>query len=80
MEELSNTIGVQAIMNMMISITLILLSWWALSILRFELFLRQTGDWQAKLLHVLLAVAIGHTAARFLIDYVQWTTWLRYFF
>lgn len=80
MGETSLFLGGQALLNMLLTLGLIALSWWALQCVKFDLFVRQAGGAQAKLLHLLLAIFLGYTAARFFIDYLQWSSWLRYLF
>lgn len=49
------------------------ISWWALQQFRFDLFLKQPRSAPAKLLQVLVSVALGYEIARFLLDYFNWS-------
>jgi uncharacterized integral membrane protein (TIGR02327 family) len=80
MDTTGSFIGVTALINMVLSIILIAISWWTLQSFKFDLFIRDVNGPQAKLLQVLLSIAIGHGVATFFIDYMQWTTFLRYIF
>lgn len=73
-------LGGQALFNMVLTLLLIAISWWALQCVKMDLFVRDISGNQAKLLQVLLSILIGYTVARFFIDYIQWTNWLRYLF
>lgn len=73
-------LGGQALFNMVLTLLLIAISWWALQCVKMDLFVRDMNGNQAKLLQVLLSILIGYTVARFFIDYIQWTNWLRYLF
>ncbi|WP_202079587.1 DUF1146 family protein [Caldalkalibacillus salinus] len=80
MEESMASIGFTALLNMVLTIVLIVVSWWALQTVRFDLFLTSVSNAQAKILHVLLAVWIGHGVAQFFIAYIDWTSRLGYIF
>ncbi|EGL81778.1 Conserved hypothetical protein, integral membrane YwzB [Caldalkalibacillus thermarum TA2.A1] len=73
-------LGVQALINMIITLVLIAVSWWVLQCVKLDLFVRDINGPQAKLLQVALAVALGYLLASFFIDYIQWTNWLPYLF
>lgn len=76
----ASSIGIYALLNMMMSLILIALAWWALQSFKFDLFIRDIQGAQAKLLQILLAIALGHGVARFFVDYMEWTQLLRLFF
>lgn len=80
MGDTSLMLGGQALLNMVLTLVSIVVCWWALQCVKFDLFLRQADGAQAKLLQLLLAIFLGYTIARFFIDYLQWSGWLRYLF
>lgn len=80
MWEVPSSLGVTALINMFLTIILIGISWWALQVFKFDLFIQDVNGPQAKLLQMLISVAIGHGVARFFIDYLQWTSHLKYIF
>lgn len=47
----------------------VVVAWLALQELHFDKLLRHPGSPRAKLLHLLLAVALGYLAGRFVLDY-----------
>jgi uncharacterized integral membrane protein (TIGR02327 family) len=53
------------------------LSWWALQQFRFDLFVKQPRSAPAKMLQVLLSIALGYQIARFVLDYYNWSTLLK---
>ncbi|EGK10712.1 DUF1146 family protein [Kroppenstedtia eburnea] len=65
--------AVSALVNILTSLICITLSWWVLQNVRLDLFLRQPGGIQGKLLQVLLAIVLGHGLAVFFIDYLGWS-------
>lgn len=79
-EDTGTAIGLTALLNMLLTIVLILVSWWALQAFKFDLFLNRPGGAQAKLLHILLSVLIGHTVSNFFIRYMDWSSMLKYLF
>lgn len=80
MGEIAGSLGVTALINMFLTIILIGISWWALQVFKFGLFIQDVNGPQAKLLQILIAVVIGHGVAKFFIDYLQWTSHLKYIF
>lgn len=58
------------LLKMLIYLILIGLSWWALQEFRFDVFLRRPKSAAAKLLQVLLSIALGYIVGRFFIDYI----------
>ncbi|CAM3343882.1 MULTISPECIES: DUF1146 family protein [Saccharibacillus] len=69
--------GVFGILSMVISLGCILLSWWALQNLKLDLIIRHPQSPQGKMLHVLLAIVLGHFVAKFMLDYIGWSQLLR---
>lgn len=69
-----------SLFGIIISILSIGVSWWALQILRFDLFTYKPKSSQAKALQIILAVVIGYQLAKFLIDYLGWSMNLKALF
>jgi uncharacterized integral membrane protein (TIGR02327 family) len=63
-----------------VALASIALCWWALQGFKFERFVTYPGSPQAKVLHLVLAVILGHQFARFILDYVSWATVFRWNF
>jgi len=63
-----------------ISIICIAATWWALQIVRFDLFTFKPKSAQAKALQIILSVVIGYQLAKFFIDYLSWSTNLKSLF
>ncbi|BAU26484.1 putative integral membrane protein (TIGR02327 family) [Aneurinibacillus soli] len=72
--------AIEGMINIMLSLVFIGLSFWALQAFRFDLFLSEARGGRARLLQVFLAIVIGHGVARFFTDYYGWTQMLRQFF
>ncbi|PTX62530.1 putative integral membrane protein (TIGR02327 family) [Melghirimyces profundicolus] len=65
--------AVSSLINILLSLACIALSWWVLLNLRLDLFLRDPKGVQAKVLYILLSIIFGHNLASFLIDYMGWS-------
>jgi uncharacterized integral membrane protein (TIGR02327 family) len=71
---MSNAFQVAPWIPMVIVLASIYLSWWALQSLKFERFVRVPGSPQARMLHLLLAVILGHFFAEFVLSYFGWSS------
>ncbi|MGM9926952.1 MAG: DUF1146 family protein [Bacillus sp. (in: firmicutes)] len=70
------TIGEQAMFSIISHLFFIGITWWALHALNFEKLLRANKVLQARILYVLLTVAIGSMVSNFFLDYVSWSVQL----
>ena len=59
------------LLKMIIYLILIGLSWWALQEFRFDLFMRRPKSAAAKMLQVLLSIALGYIVGSFFLDYIS---------
>lgn len=66
-------LAINALVNILLSLLCIAISWWVLLNVRLDLFLRDPRNAQAKGLRVVLAIVLGHGLATFLIDYSGWS-------
>ncbi|AIQ44048.1 DUF1146 family protein [Paenibacillus sp. FSL R7-0297] len=71
--ELSSAIGSSSLISMVVSLVCVVLSWWALQNLKLDLVIRYPKSPQGRLLHLLLAIVLGHFVAGFLLDYLGWS-------
>ncbi|BFH65600.1 MULTISPECIES: DUF1146 family protein [Paenibacillus] len=78
--QLVGSLGVNGLISIIVSLICIGLSWWALQNLKLDLFIRFPKSAQGKLLHLLLAIILGHFVARFLLDYLNWSQMIKYMF
>lgn len=83
-QDISNTVsgavGVSGLVSIVVSLVCISLAWWALQNLKLDLVIRNPRGAQGRLLHLLLAVVLGHFVADFLNDYIIWSQMIRYMF
>ncbi|MBW4081702.1 DUF1146 family protein [Paenibacillus sp. S150] len=79
-DELSSSIGSSSLISMVVSLFCIAISWWALQNLKLDLVIRYPKSPQGRLLHLLLAIVLGHFVAGFLLDYLSWSGQIRNMF
>jgi uncharacterized integral membrane protein (TIGR02327 family) len=72
--------GQQALLGMIIHLGFIVVTWWALQALNFDKILRSNKVLQARVLFILLTIAIGSTVSNFFLDYVGFANQLPYMF
>ncbi|HHY20459.1 MAG TPA: DUF1146 domain-containing protein [Bacilli bacterium] len=72
--------GQQALLHIFVYICMLTLIWWALQAVKFDLFLKNPRGPRAITLMILLTIAIAHLVSSFLLDYLNWSTMLRYLF
>ncbi|AIQ71374.1 DUF1146 family protein [Paenibacillus graminis] len=79
-DELSSSIGTSGLVSMIVSLFCVAISWWALQNLKLDLVIRYPKSPQGRLLHLLLAIVLGHFVAGFLLDYLGWSGQIRNMF
>ncbi|ALS24512.1 MULTISPECIES: DUF1146 family protein [Paenibacillus] len=75
LNQMNATMGLKGLLNIVVVLVFIAVSWWALQELKLESIFKRPKTAQAKLLQILLSVALGYQIARFIIDYLEWSTW-----
>ncbi|MDF2958999.1 MAG: hypothetical protein K0S39_734 [Paenibacillus sp.] len=75
-EQMSTSMGMNGLMNIVIVLICIGCSWWALQEIHLDKIMKRPRSVQSKLLQILLSIALGYQVARFVIDYFHWSTWL----
>lgn len=76
-QSLEYTLGLTGLLSILVALVCMALAWWALQQFRFDLFLKQPKSPAAKMLQVLLAIALGYQVARFVLDYFNWSNMLK---
>lgn len=62
-----------ALTSILTHLIFIAISWWALQALQFDKLLRANHVLQARVLYILLSIALGSTVSNFFLDYLQWS-------
>lgn len=65
-----NFIGIQAIATLISHIFFILVAFWALQAIRVEKIIRKYHIMQARILYLLISIAIGYAASSFFIEFI----------
>ncbi|CAI6081155.1 hypothetical protein PAECIP112173_03126 [Paenibacillus sp. JJ-100] len=78
--QVNQALSANSLISMVVSLLCIAISWWALQNLKLDLVIRQPRGAQGRLLHLLLAIILGHAVAGFVLDYLSWTQMLRNLF
>ena len=65
--------GLQALISIFSHLVFIGLAWWALQSLKFDMLLRGNHVFQARVLYILLSIALGSTVSNFFLDYLLWS-------
>lgn len=72
--------GQQAVIHIFVNLMFLAITWWALQSFRFDLFVKDPNGVRAKTLQVLVTIALAHLVSSFFLDYLSWSTMLRYLF
>ena len=72
--------GQQALLSMIVHLCFIAVTWWALQALNFDKLLRSNKVLQARVLYILLTIAIGSAVSNFFLDYLGFANKLPYMF
>ncbi|WP_409303182.1 DUF1146 family protein [Peribacillus sp. SCS-155] len=75
-----SAIGQQAMTGIFSHLFFIAVTWWALQSLNFEKLLRSNSVVKARILYILLTVAIGSAVSGFFLDYISWSRQLPFMF
>lgn len=68
-----SSFGPFALISILTHLVFIALSWWALQAIQFEKLLRANHVLQARVLYILVSIALGSTVSNFFLDYLQWS-------
>ncbi|PRO65773.1 DUF1146 family protein [Alkalicoccus urumqiensis] len=73
-------VGQQSLFNIIISLMVLTVVWWCIQSFRFDLFVKDPDGIKAKALMVLAVIALTELVTSFLLQYLNWSTTLRYLF
>ena len=65
--------GQDALLSMLSHLFFIAISFWAIQAVRYEKLLKANHVFQARLLLMLLSIAIGSSVSTFFLDYFTWS-------
>ncbi len=70
--------GQQAVIHIVASVFFLAVTWWALQSFRFDLFVKEPNSPKAKLLMIIVTIAIAQLLSSFFLDYLNSSQMLRY--
>ncbi|MCZ0754007.1 DUF1146 family protein [Anoxybacillus sp. J5B_2022] len=73
-------VGQQALLSIISHLVFIALTWWTLQGVHVEKLLKPNRVLQARVLYILLTIAIGSTVSNFFLDYLLWSKQLPFLF
>lgn len=79
-EQLQQAAAVYAVIDIVVVLASIAAAWWALQQVRWEALLKDPASPRSKWLIVMLAAVLGYQFARFILDYMAWSSQLDGFF
>ena len=75
-----DSFGQQALVYIFVHILFLVVTWWALQAFKFDLFVKNINSARAKTLMILMTIAISHLVSSFFLEYLNWSTMLKYLF
>ncbi|MGZ4107982.1 MAG: DUF1146 family protein [Tumebacillaceae bacterium] len=74
---LGSSAAFPAVMNMVFLLFSVLIAWYALKVVRWDVFLKDPKSRPAAVLRLLVAILLGHALASFLNEYLMASMMLR---
>ncbi|WP_226671448.1 DUF1146 family protein [Metabacillus litoralis] len=65
--------GQIALLSMVVNLVFFMITWWALQSINIEKWLKSGKVMQARVLLILLTIAIGSLVSNFFLDYLLWS-------
>ncbi|MBP3952794.1 DUF1146 family protein [Bacillus suaedae] len=70
--------GQQAMLAIVVNVFFLAVTWWALQSFRFDLFVKEPNGTRAKVLTIIVTIAIAQLVSSFFLDYLNSSQMLRY--
>jgi uncharacterized integral membrane protein (TIGR02327 family) len=77
---IETVLGTQAMIAIIVHLVFIILTWWAISAIKWETIMKQGKVAQIRLFMVLLTLTISSAVSNFFLNYLQYTSNLTFFF
>jgi len=78
--ELFAVAGWNGLFSIFVTLGCVLVAWIMLQEINFDKILRQPRGPRARVLHLLIAIGLGHLVARFILDYWTWVGTIKWLF
>jgi len=66
------TVGWNGLFSIFVTLGCVTIAWFVLHEANFDKIVRHPRSPRARLLQLIIAIALGHTGARFILDYWSW--------
>ncbi|WP_416147744.1 DUF1146 family protein [Salipaludibacillus sp. HK11] len=74
------SLGQESLFNILISLMVLIVVWWSVQSIKFDLFVRDPDGVKAKSLMIIITIALSHMVTSFLLNYLNWSTNIRFLF
>ncbi|MFD0673704.1 DUF1146 domain-containing protein [Cohnella sp. GCM10027633] len=74
------TVGWNGIFSIFVTLGCVAVAWFVLHEVNFDRFVKHPRSPRARLLQLLIAIVLGHSAARFVLDYWTWAGTVKWLF
>ncbi|MVP01515.1 MULTISPECIES: DUF1146 family protein [Paenibacillus] len=75
-EQLTNEVPQMPLINILVYLIAVALSWWALQEFRFDVLLKRPRSAPAKMLQIFMSIGLGYLVASFFLKYLEWSVGL----
>ncbi|MFC0187013.1 DUF1146 family protein [Fictibacillus aquaticus] len=72
--------GQSALLHIIVNIMFLVIAWWSMQAFHIDKFVRKGKVMQARVLFILLTVALANLASDFFLKYLNYSTNLQYLF
>lgn len=70
--------GQQALLNILVNLLFVVITWWAIQGIQIERFIKKGRVQQARVLMILLTIAVSSLVSTFFLNYLSWSLQLRH--
>ncbi|WP_280770533.1 DUF1146 family protein [Salipaludibacillus daqingensis] len=74
------SMGQQSLFNILISLMVLVVVWWSIQSIKIDLFVKDPDGVKAKSLMIILTISLTYMVTSFLLNYLNWSTSIRYLF
>lgn len=75
---MAQSIGLESMIQILVTLLLVVVAWRALRNVKVEQLFQVPSPIEARIIRLFVSVMLGHGVAKFLFDYLTWTSMLRY--
>lgn len=72
--------GQQALLHILVHLLFLVITWWAMQAIKFDSYIKKGKVIQARVLFVLVTIAVASLVSSFFLMYLNYSTQLKYLF